>query len=107
MGTVSPLQPSDGMTLVIGPRLEGHPVIFLAIQTHPSCRSLLAVDFLALRRNGSWSQIVNQAQDFPEQASRHGNLGQLETLQIVAALLGVAGMLNTIELLRRVEADQS
>ncbi len=30
-----------------------------------------------------------------------------ETLQIVAALLGVAGMLNTIELLRQVEADQS
>ena len=28
-----------------------------------------------------------------------------ETLQIVAALLGVAGMLNTIELLRLVEAD--
>ena len=28
-----------------------------------------------------------------------------ETLQIVAALLGVAGMLNTIELLRQVEED--
>ena len=29
-GTVSPMQPSDGMILVIGPRLEGHSVIFLA-----------------------------------------------------------------------------
>ena len=37
-GTVSLLQPSDGMVLVIGPRLEGHSFIFLAIQTHPSCR---------------------------------------------------------------------
>ena len=27
------MQPSDGMILVIGPRLEGHSVIFLAIQT--------------------------------------------------------------------------
>ena len=44
-GTVSPMQPSDGMILVIGPRLEGHSVIFLAIQTHLSCRFLLAVDF--------------------------------------------------------------
>ena len=32
------------MILVIGPRLEGHSVIFLAIQTHLSCRFLLAVD---------------------------------------------------------------
>ncbi len=38
----------------------------------------MAVDFPGLRQNGSSSQIINQAQDFPEQASRHGNLGQLE-----------------------------
>ena len=38
------MQPSDGMILVIGPRLEGHSVIFLAIQTHLSCRFLLAVE---------------------------------------------------------------
>ena len=54
-GTVSPMQPSDGMILVIGPRLEGHSVIFLAIQTHLSCRFLLAVDSLGLRRSGFWS----------------------------------------------------
>ena len=30
-----------------------------------------------------------------------------ETVQIVAALLGVAGMLNTVGLLGQVEADQS
>ena len=73
-GTVSPMQPSDGMILVIGPRLEGHSVIFLAIQTHLSCRFLLAVDSLGLSRSGSSSQIINQAQDFPEQVPRHRHL---------------------------------
>ena len=68
------MQPSDGMILVIGPRLEGHSVIFLAIQTHLSCRFLLAVDSLGLRRSGSSSQIINQAQDFPEQVPRHRHL---------------------------------
>ena len=77
-GTVSPMQPSDGMILVIGPRLEGHSVIFLAIQTHLSCRFLLAVDSLGLRRSGSSSQIINQAQEFPEQVPRHRHLSQLE-----------------------------
>ncbi len=38
----------------------------------------LAVEFPGLRRNGSSSQIINQAQDFLEQASRHGNFGQLD-----------------------------
>ena len=66
------------MILVIGTRLEGHSVIFLVIQTHLSCRFLLAVDSLGLRRSGSWSQIINQAQDFPEQFPRHRHLGQLE-----------------------------
>ena len=66
------------MILVIGPRLEGHSVIFLAIQTHLSCRFLLAVDSLGLRRSGSSSQIINQAQDFPEQVPRHRHLSQLE-----------------------------
>ncbi len=37
-----------------------------------------AADFLGLRRSGSSSQIIDQAQDFPEQFLRHGNLGQLE-----------------------------
>jgi transposase len=45
-GTSSPLQRSDGLILVSGLRLEGHSVIFLAIQTHLSCRFLLAVDSL-------------------------------------------------------------
>ena len=34
-----------------------------------------AVDFPGLRRNGSSSQIIDQAQDFPEQFLRHSNLG--------------------------------
>ncbi len=49
-----------------------------AIQTRPSCRFHLAVDFPGLRRSGSWSQIINQAQDFLEQFPRHRHLGQLE-----------------------------
>ncbi len=52
--------------------------IFSVIQTHPSCRFLLTVDVPGLRRSGSWSQIINQAQDFPEQCPRHRHLGQLE-----------------------------
>ena len=66
------------MILAIGLHLEGHSVILLAIQTCLSCRFLLAVDSLGLRRNGSSPQVINQAQDFLEQASRDGNLGQLE-----------------------------
>ncbi len=37
------------------------------------------VDFPGLGRSGSWPQIINQAQDFPVQVPRHGNLDQLET----------------------------
>ncbi len=72
------MQPSDGMVLVIGPRLAGHSVIFLAIQTHPSCRFLLAVNSLGLRRSGSWSQCIDPPQDFPKQVPGHGDFGQLE-----------------------------
>ena len=57
----------------------GRPLpIFSAIQTHPFCRFHTAIDFLGLRRNGSSSQIFDQAQDFPEQFPRHRHLGQLE-----------------------------
>ncbi len=66
------------MILAIGPRLEGHLPIFSAIQTHPSCRFLPAVDFPGLRRSGSSPEIIDQAQDFPEQFSRHRHLRQLE-----------------------------
>ncbi len=72
-------QPSDGLILEIGPRLEGQLPIFSVIQAHLPCRSHLAVDCLGLRRSGSWSQIINQAQDFPEQVPRHRNLRQLES----------------------------
>ena len=46
-------QPSDGPILEIGSRPEGHLPRFSALQTHPSCRVLLAVDSLGLRRSGS------------------------------------------------------
>ena len=51
--------------------------IFRHSDTLP-CRFHLAVDFPGLRRSGSWSQINNQAQDFPEQFPRHRHLGQFE-----------------------------
>ncbi len=57
---------------------EAQSAQFFAIQTHLSHRFNLAVDFLGLRRNGSLSQIIDQAQDFLEQAARHRNFGQLE-----------------------------
>ncbi len=44
----------------------------------PSCRFHLAVDFPGLRRSGSWSQIISQAQDVGEQASRDCDFGELE-----------------------------
>ncbi len=72
------MQPSDGMILVIAPRLEGHSANYFVIRTHPSCRFLLAVDVPGLRRSGSSSQVINQAQDFPEQFPRHRHLGRLE-----------------------------
>ncbi len=72
------MQPSDRMILEIGPRLEGHSVIFLAIQTHPpSCRFLPAVDCPGPRRSGSWSQFIEPPQDFPKQVPGHGDFGQL------------------------------
>ena len=77
-GIASPLQPSDGMIMEIDPRFQGHLPKFTAIQAHFSHCLYLAMDFLGLRRNGSSSQIINQAQDFLEQASRHRHLGQLE-----------------------------
>ncbi len=66
------------MILVIGPRLVGHSVIFLTIQTHLSCRFLRAIDSLGLRRSGSSSQFIDLPQDFPKQVPGHGDFGQLE-----------------------------
>ena len=66
------------MIVVIGPRLEGHLPRFSAIQTHPSCRFHTAVDLPGLHRGGSSPQIIDQAQDFPEQVPWHRHLGQLE-----------------------------
>ena len=57
---------------------EGHLPISFTIQAYLSHHFHCAVDFLGLRRNGSSSQIINQAQDFPEQFPRHRDLGQLE-----------------------------
>ncbi len=51
---------------------------FFVIQTHLSCHIHLAVDFLGLRRSGSWSQIIDQAQYFSEQVPRHIHLGKLK-----------------------------
>ena len=66
------------MILVIGQGVEGHLVVSLAIQTHLSCRILLAVGFLGLRRSGSSSQFIDLPQDFPKQIPGDSDLGQLE-----------------------------
>ncbi len=59
--------------------MEAHSANFVVIQTHLSHRFYLAVDLPGLSRSGSQSQIINQAQDFPEQLPRHRNLRQLES----------------------------
>ena len=51
---------------------------FLVIQTHLSYLFHRTVDSVGLRRSGSWSQIIDQAQDFSEQSPRHRHLGHLE-----------------------------
>ncbi len=63
------------MILGIGPLLEGHPVIYLAIQTHPSCRFVpcrfvLAVVPLGLRRSGSSSQFIESGRSGSDFRSR-------------------------------------
>ena len=63
---------------MIWPSLEPHLTNFVVIRTHLSCHLHRVVDYLGLRRNGSSSQIINQGQDFLEQALWHGNLRQLE-----------------------------
>ncbi len=54
------------MILVIGSRLEGHSVIFRAMETHPACHFHLVVDSLGLRRRGSSLQFIDPPQDFPK-----------------------------------------
>ncbi len=112
MRTASLPQPSDGMILVIGPRLEGQSVIFLAIQTHLACRFLLAIDSLGLRRNGSSSQFIDPPQDFPKRVPGHGDFGQLERDVATVAddfgpdldqLLAQARMRPVLDLLRQVQ----
>ncbi len=72
--TVVPPEPSGSLILVGWPCLKDRFPIIPVIQMQLSCRFYLAVTFLALRRNGSWSQIIDQAQDFPEQFLRQGHL---------------------------------
>ena len=77
-GNASLRQPSDGLVLKIGPRPEHHLPSFSPFRQTPPVVYTWAVDFPGLRRHGSSSQIIDQAQDFPEQFLRHGDLGQLE-----------------------------
>ena len=51
---------------------------FSVIQADLSRTFHLAVDFLGLRRNGSSSQIIDQAPDILEQAPWYCHLGQLK-----------------------------
>ena len=63
---VFPPLASDGLILVIWRSSEAHSANFVVIYTPPSRHFYLAVKVLALRRSGSWSQIIHQAQNFPE-----------------------------------------
>jgi hypothetical protein len=74
--------------LVIWPSLEANLTNFAIIQTYFPCHFHRVVDYPGLRRNGSSSQAINQAQDFLEQASWDRNLGQLES--------GIATMANDL-----------
>ncbi len=47
-------------------------------QTHLSHRFYLAMDFLGPRRTWTSSEIIDQAQDIPEQRPRRRHPGQLE-----------------------------
>ncbi len=51
------------MILEIGPRLEGHSVIFFAIQTHPSCRFHLAAEERTIK--GSYMGSCVPSRDIP------------------------------------------
>jgi hypothetical protein len=57
---------------------EGQLPIISVNQAHLSCRLHLAADFAGLRRSGSSPEIIDQAQDFPEQFPRHRHLGYLD-----------------------------
>ena len=74
-----PPYPSDSLVLMGWLYLKRHFPIIHVVRTHLSCQFHLAVDFPGLRRNGSSSQVINQGQDFLEQASRYGGFGQLES----------------------------
>ena len=71
-------RPFDISDLMISPCLGGQTPTIPSIRTHFPRLFHLAVDFLGLRRSGSSPQIIDQAQDFPEQFPRHRDLGQLE-----------------------------
>ncbi len=58
---------------------EADITIFSTIQTHLSCHFHLVFYSLDLRRNGSSSQVINQAQNLLEKASWDRNLCQLES----------------------------
>ncbi len=73
-----PPEPSDSSIFVGWRCPETHSTNFVVIQTHLSRRFYLAVDFLGLRRSGSWSQFIDPPRDFPKQVPGKGDFGQLE-----------------------------
>ncbi len=64
---------------------------YFAIQTHPSCRFHLAVDFLGLRRSGFSTRLIYPPQDFPKQVPGHSDFRHLERgLATTASSAGIA-----------------
>jgi len=66
------------MILATAPRVERHSAIILAIQSHLSCRFLLAVASLGLRRSGFSTQFIDSPQVFPKRVPGHGDFRHLE-----------------------------
>ncbi|MCP4329457.1 MAG: hypothetical protein GY791_13590 [Alphaproteobacteria bacterium] len=66
------MQSTGGLILVSGLRLEGHLVIFLALQTHLSCHFLLAIDSLKVPNHSTFS------------VSRHGRFREDKVFRLVS-----------------------
>ena len=88
------MQPSDGLILEIGPRLEGHLARFPAIQTHPSFRFHLAVDLDTSEELFDEMFAVNVRgpyflmQDAAKLMIREGTAGSIVNIGSMSALSG-------------------
>jgi hypothetical protein len=89
------LQPSDGLILEIGPRLEGNLPKYSTIQMYPSRRFHMAVDSLDLRWRGSSSRFSDPPKDFSQQVPGHDDLSHPESdVAAIGQMASAAGITN-------------